>query len=243
MLEGLFGIAWHSKETPGLRAGLQVVGRDVAARVVLRAAVADHHHVACHLWRAGHRVAALLVIDGVGLPQHLAVGGIERIEDAVEGGNVHLALPHRDATIHHVAAGAAIDLAVDLRFEAPQLGTGRGIERIHAPGDAGGVHHAIEHHGRGFHAARGAGGKLPRQTQARDVLAVDQVQRRVMRLAEIAARGEPGTWLRIDRQQAGAIELARRHHGSRLTRALAGGQCTQHGNGRDSGQIWLRHRH
>ncbi len=136
-LERLRGVARHRVEAPRELAGRAVVGGDVAAHAVLRAAVADQHLVLDDARGAGDRVR-LRRVDRDDRPGFLAGLGVEGDEASVEGSDVDAALPGRDAAVDHVAAGAGSDGAGHLRVVLPEELAGAGVDRLHlAPGARG----------------------------------------------------------------------------------------------------------
>ncbi len=141
------------------------------------------------------------------LPQHVAVAGVERIENAVDRRDVHAPLPHRHAAIDLVAAGAAGVLQISRGLEAPQQLARRGLERVDAARDAGGVHHAVDHDRRRLHAAIRARREVPGKTEGVQVLARDGLEGRVMRAAEVPAAGQPGARLGAIGEQALVVHL------------------------------------
>ncbi len=242
-------IARHDEEPPFECAGPDVVCGDIAARVVIRAGIADHHHVAGHFRRAGGGVPPVVVDDGVDFPDLPAGGGIEPEHAAIQRGDIDHAFPDGEAAIHFVAARPAVHLAIAAGVELPDLPARVGAQCIHAAGGAGGEQHAIHHDGHGFHAARGAGVVTPREAQARGIGLVDGGQWRMMRVPDVTARSQPLAWLVRDVQQPLPVDVAeaRRAGGClpRLRRALTGaalgvlrtgqrhqrsqdGGCTQH---------------
>jgi DDE superfamily endonuclease len=71
-------IAGHREPAPGLVAGLGVVGGDVTARAVFRAALADHHFAVERAGRAGDGVGMVVVDESVFLPRLLPGRCVER---------------------------------------------------------------------------------------------------------------------------------------------------------------------
>src|SRR3989475_4460149 len=71
-----------------LRAGLGVIGRDIAAHAVLGAAVADQHLALDDARRARDGVRVGAVDDGVLLPDLLARGRVQRHQAAIEGSHI-----------------------------------------------------------------------------------------------------------------------------------------------------------
>ena len=221
---GFDGSPGTMKKRHACAPSVELVRGDVAARIQLRAAVADHHDVARHLRRARYGVAARAIDDRVRLPQHVAVACVERIENAVDRRDVDPALPHRHAAVDLVAAGTARVLQISRRFEAPQQLARRGLERIDAARDARGVHHAVDHDRRRLHAAIRARREVPGKTEGLQVFARDGLEGRVMRAAEVTAAGEPGAGLGIDGEQALAVHLGGgRRWGGRRSRHCAAG--------------------
>ena len=199
-LVGLGGITGHGIEAPYEPPGLQVIGGHVAARVEFGAAIADHNHLSRDLRRARDGVGARPRSMKVSVCQRTAsVLCIQRIQDAFERGDIDLALPHRDTTIDEIAAAAARVLQLQRRLELPQQAPGRGIERIDTPRNPGGVHHAIDDdRRRSFHAAVRTSLQFPGKAQPRGRLSVDLIQGRVVCLAGVTARRQPGARLLVN---------------------------------------------
>src|SRR5262249_20848554 len=84
VLVGLVGIARYSKETPRETSGLQVVRGHVAARIKLRAAVADHNDLSRDLRLAGDGISALVVDERVRFPALGPVLRIQCVQDPLE---------------------------------------------------------------------------------------------------------------------------------------------------------------
>ena len=187
----LAGVARHAVPAPDLLAGFGVVGGDVAAHAVLGAAVADDHLALEHARRAGAGVGALLAFDGVLFPDHLAGDCVQRDQPSVERAHVDLALPQRHAAVDHVAAALRSHRAVHLRVVRPQLLAGARVNGVHHAPGRGDVHHAVDHDGRGLHAARGFQVVRPGQAQLVHVAGVDLAQAAVARLGVVHADGGP----------------------------------------------------
>jgi len=93
VLEGLPDGRRHGVEAPFESTGFQVVRRHVAADAAVPhvgARVADHDLVAGDLRRAGAGVRQLVIGDGVGLPDLLAGGRIDRMQASVSRGDIDL---------------------------------------------------------------------------------------------------------------------------------------------------------
>ncbi len=146
-LERLTGSGRHGKETPLELSGVEVVGGDVAAHAAdahVAAAVAYDHHVPGDLRSARARVGELVVDDGVDFPDLLARGGVERMQTPVGRGDVHLALPYRDAPVDEIAARLSSRERGRLGVVAPQLLARGCIERVDVAPGSRGVHDAVD---------------------------------------------------------------------------------------------------
>src|SRR5690606_15285287 len=103
-----------------------VIGGDVAAHAEFGAAIADDDLALYHARRARNRVG-LRLVDRHLLPNGLSVGGVERNQTAVDGADIDLAFPQRDAAVHDIAAGGHAARAVDARIECPLAFAGLGV--------------------------------------------------------------------------------------------------------------------
>ena len=174
ILVGLADRRRHREEAPLERAGLQVVGRHVAAhRAVTHvgAAVADDDDAARDLRRAGARIRQLAIDDGVGFPELLArwrrSSACSRPStEATKTLPFHTATPRLTRSQQGFLAHEGIGLGV----VAPQLLAGGGIHRVDvAPGPRC-VHDPVDDDRRRFLAAlRLAQIIAPRETQLIDV--------------------------------------------------------------------------
>ena len=183
-------IAGHGVPAPRLRAGLGVVGGDVAAHAVFGAAIPDDDLALHDARHAGDRVRKRGV-GGLLLPDHLSGLAIKRDQAAVQHADIDLAVPSSDAAIDDVAAGVSALGAVDLRIVGPELRAGADVVGFHHRPRGGEVHHAIDDDGRGFLAALGVDVGIPGKTEFRDVGVVDLVERAEALFAIVAASGEP----------------------------------------------------
>ena len=187
----LVRVAGDGEEAPGLFAGFGIVGGDVAAHAELGAAVADHDLAIHDPWRARDGVAAFLVVAGVDRPDAFTCLGVDGFEAAVEHADVDLTLPHGDATVDRIAAGFTCAGTVGLGVIFPDLLAGARIERIDDGEGAGGVHHAVHHDRRGFHAPIDVQLVTPGQAELVDVLVGDVLQWAVALLAVVATVAHP----------------------------------------------------
>jgi hypothetical protein len=121
-------IARHGIKAPYELAGIRIVGRDIAARANLRAAVTDNHFTFYDARRARDRVAPVR-IDGKLLPNWKAGSGIKRDEPSVERADKNLFLPNCDAAIYDIATRVYAPLRRYLRIVRPQSCAGCGIQR------------------------------------------------------------------------------------------------------------------
>ena len=132
------GRAGHRVEAPFERAGLGVIGGDIAAHAALihvGAAVADDGKIAGHVDGTGAGIGLRVVDDRVGVPQLLAGLGVDRVQVAVDRGDEDLALPDGDTAIDEIAAGISGRARIGLRIEGPQFLACRGIDGVdEAPG-------------------------------------------------------------------------------------------------------------
>ena len=184
-------VAGDGIEAPGLLAAVGVIGGHVAAHAVFRAAVADHDHALDDPRRAGDRIRQG-GIRSHRFPFQAAVARIDRHQAPVDSADEHLAVPHRDAAIHHVATGVAAFFAVDLRIVFPELFAAFDVEGVnHAPGGRD-VQRAVDHDGRGLLAAAGVDLGVPGQAKLIDVVLVDEIERAVALLVIGPAIGHPG---------------------------------------------------
>ena len=177
ILDGFLWIGRHDEEAPLQVAGLQVIGRNIAACVIVRAGIADHHDVARDLGRAAARIGAVLVDKSIDLPNDLAGLGVEPEEMAVERADIDHAVPHRDAAIDFVATGIAIELAVAMGIEIPDFLPRPGVERINPSVDPGRVQHAVDLDRRRLEPAIGLGVVIPSEAEPRDGVGVDLCER------------------------------------------------------------------
>ncbi len=106
-----------------------------------------------------------MVNESIRLPQNPAILGVQRVENALEGTHVDLALPDRNAPIHDIAAGSAGIFQLQRRLELPQQVSGGGIERIDSTRNPGGVHHAIDDDRRRLHPTVGPRLELPGEAE------------------------------------------------------------------------------
>ena len=167
MLERLRRIARHGEEAPRQTAGGGVVGRDVAAHGVLRAAVADDH-LALHDARcAGDRVRLLQVDRRLHVPHGGAGVRVQRHQPAVEQAHEDEAVVERHATVHGAAAQTGAAGRRKLRVPRPLHRAGARIEREHRAPRPGRVEHAVRHQRRGFERAGHAEFGGPRACQPR----------------------------------------------------------------------------
>ena len=93
MFEAFLRIPRDGEEPPGESTGFHVVRRDVTADAEVRAGVADHDDRASDMGRAGDGVVGGPVDEGIGTPDLLPGGGIERDEVAVHRRDEDLAPP------------------------------------------------------------------------------------------------------------------------------------------------------
>src|SRR5690606_26379470 len=112
-------------------------------------------------------------------------------ETSVERRDVDHPFPNRDAAIDLVAAGVAIDLAVALRIESPDLLACRRLDRVDAARRARRVEHAVDDDRRRLEAAARAHLVFPCEAEPMHVVPIDLIERRVMALAEIASVRHP----------------------------------------------------
>ena len=240
VLERLGRVAGHGEPAPLLRAGLGVIGRDIAAHAVLGAAVADQHLALDDARRARDGVRVGAVDDGVLLPDLLARGRVQRHQAAIEGAHIHLALVDRHAPVDHVAAALEAVGAVHAGVVAPQALAGAYVHRMHHAPAGGDVHDSIDHHGRGLHAARGFQVIRPDQAQPLHIGRVQLPEFGKARLAVVHAVAGPvlgaarvvADALRVDARGDGAYVLGRafawqaglRQRGAGKGQHQAGGQ-------------------
>jgi hypothetical protein len=216
MIGPVGGISGDGVEAPDLLAGRGIVGGDVAAHAKLGARIADDDLVPEYARCAGDRVR-LGLIDRDDRPDRLAGGRIQRDQPAVDRADIHLALPHRDAAIDHVAAGMDRLAADHLRIIFPQHPPRSGIERHHLRPGGGGVHDPVDHERRRFLPAGRIEIDHPGGLQPRYRLFVDLVERAEARFGIAAAIGQPVTRgsclvepVRVDRAHARADRRHRR---------------------------------
>ena len=221
VLEALLGVAGHGVETPDQLSRVGVVRRDVAARVVLGAGIADQNLAVDDARCAGDGIV-LGRVRGLDLPDDLAGLGVERDEAAVEHADIDLAFPRSDAAVDHIAAGASGDAAIDLGVVFPKLLAGLGVERDHVAPRRAGVHDAIDDERRRLEAARRArlDVVVPSEAELADVAGVDLRQRAVALLVIGPTDREPVPGLFVGVEDAlgvdvGGIEAAGCHQTKR----------------------------
>ena len=190
-LRPAFGVARHGEEAPGLRPIAHAIGRHIAAHIIFRPGIADHHHIARHIGRAGDGVATVMIDNGIDRPKRLAGLGVERIQLAIKRPDENLATRHSDAAIGLIAASGAIGLHVHLWLEGPKRFAGGSIQRIDPAQIAAGVHHPIDDDGRRLLHAIGAKVIAPGQAQPADIAGLDIGQARKMAVMHIAAGESP----------------------------------------------------
>ena len=191
MLKPILRVSGDGEKPPFQFARIEVIGRDISARVKLGTRIADHDHLARHLWRACAGIGAVRVDERIGSPQLLAGGGIKRYQFSIQCRHIDLALPHGNAAIDRAAASESRRLPIGVRVEIPLLIARGGIERIDLAEGTGGVHDAVHHDGRGLQATVGGGGIVPGDAQAGNRIDIDIVQRRIVLFAVTAACGQP----------------------------------------------------
>src|SRR5690606_26904755 len=123
VLEGPVRARGHRIPAPRELTGLRVVRGDVTPHAVLGAALPDQHQAFDDARRARDRVL-LVGWCGLHVPDRLARCGVHGDEPCIDGADVHLAVPRRDAAIYDVAAGVHGRLARDSRIELPELRAG-----------------------------------------------------------------------------------------------------------------------
>ena len=151
----------------------------------------------------------LLRIGGLDFPDFLAAARIDGKQASVERAPDHLALPHRDPTIHDATAQFHGILARDLRVVLPKLLAGLGVEGVDLAPGAGHENAAVDDDRCRLVAATALGEiAVPGEAQPAGVVGVDLFERAVALLAVIAAVGHPLARVRrgITRQQAFGID-------------------------------------
>ena len=204
-------------ETPDQLPRLRVIGREVAADAVLGAAVPDQHRAFDHPRRTRDGVG-LGLIDGDHRPDWRAGLRIERDQPAVEGADVHLPAPQRDAAVHHVATRRKASRAFDPRIVGPERCPGPGVEGKDLGPGGGRVEHTISHQRRSFLAAVGVELRTPCQTKLADRGGVDGGKGTVSLLGVGPAGRHPCGGVGVGGGQPCGV------HGSSFRRRVAGGQ-------------------
>ena len=178
-------------EAPDELAALHVIGRGIAARVIIRAAISDDNNISRDFGCAGGIGAPLVIFNRVHFPDDGAGLCVKRIEHPVKRRDEDFAPRHGDAAIGHIAAGGAVDLHVDLRLKAPDFPASCGVKRISAARDATGVHHAVDNDGGRFKHAVGAQVCRPGQAKSGNVGGGDVGQLGMVGFARISASRGP----------------------------------------------------
>ena len=155
--------------------------------------IADQHF-AFHDQRRHRDGLAHVDVGELGLPQQLAVVGIERDRVAVERVEYDLAVPEHGPAIDHVAAGDTLRCRFGMRLVGPfQRRTGfRQIERkddVRVGGDH--EHRVVDDDRRGFLTLDHARRKREGDTQVFDSVAVDLAQSRIARGGVVFCRHRP----------------------------------------------------
>ncbi len=180
-------------EAPFFLAGLGVERREEAARLPISAGNAGIDHAVVEQRRGGDGVA-ILPAGELGSPDLLAGLDVEGNEIAVELAEKNLAIPHRNAAVVPAAADCR-NVLLDARAVLPYERTGLAVEREHVVIAGGNVEDAVFDDRSAFKrillAEARAQVRHPGALEVLDVVAVDLGQRRIARVAPIAANREP----------------------------------------------------
>src|SRR5690606_30112329 len=109
VFERALGARGHREEAPREFAGIQPISAHVATRIQLGARVANDDHVAGDVRRAGYGVTALMIDDGIDLPEQFAVRRVECRHPSVNGRAEHPAFGIRETATDDAAADFAGD--------------------------------------------------------------------------------------------------------------------------------------
>ena len=177
---------------PHLLAGVEIVGRDVAANAVLSSRDAHEDLVLDHQRSTRHRLPQLRIAV-LGHPQDLAGLGVKRVDLRVQGIRDDFPVRISDAAVHHVAAGDGRRQLVYLRSELP----GDAPELIEVDGiDVVGiralqVHHVADHQRLTLLASKRAQRHRPGHLEPRHILSGDLVEFTVASPGIVPKRHDP----------------------------------------------------
>ena len=197
---------------PDLLAGLGVERRDECAHAELTARRPDEDFALRHQGRHRRVVALLPVVDRL-LPHDLSGRRVERDQERVGRGEVHLVLVEPDSATGRVELQ---ELLRQLPLVAPDDVAGLRVQREHLRLRRGDEHHAVVHDRRRLMALRHAGRDVPDGLEALDVAGRDLVERAVAPACVVAAVHEPVLRLRVQEpgvgHRADAHGALRRQH-------------------------------
>ena len=143
---------WNRVRRPTRLAGLRVEGLDKAANAELASGHTGEHHILDDQGGAGNAVA-LLPIDDLDFPHHLASAHVERDEPGVHRPDVDQIAPDRHATVDRAAAVDALRLVGKLGIVAPLPRSGPRVDGEDARPIGRNVDHTVVNQRRCLQAA------------------------------------------------------------------------------------------
>ena len=216
---------------PHLFSCLRVVRGDdarVVAGVGLALPAGDHLAVGDD--RTGARTRALLRLHHGGLPDHVPGVHVHRIDLIVGAAVNQRAAPHRD-----VPVGAAIDAFRKLPAMLPHQIAGLRIDRGDDVARTRDVHHAVVDERRRLDAARSKPAR-PHHLQARDVVAIDLIERAVAPAVERAPPRQPVGRVRLPQHFIGDRHVALRRRRGRAAALRGDREAGRHSQRTDGEQ-------
>ena len=184
---------------PHLLAGLDVVGRDPAARIEVVAARHPGHHPSLDDLRPTRVVVADLPVADRLVPQHLTGTRVERQQVGVVGADDQLVFVECPVAVRASQRGAVIDPRPAI---LPQTGAVANVERLDEVARLHQEHDAVVDEGRGLLHALDHG-PCPGETQVRYIGRVDLVEGAVTPVVVAAPPHEPVARRRVDEHLPG----------------------------------------
>ena len=213
--------------------GFGIIGSNITANAIFSATVTNKDLAISHPGRTGNSVIAATIRQGIDLPDFCTGCGIQSNQATVKAGHVDPAFIDRYAAVDHVTTGFARPRAGHFWVIGPDCLTGDGIQRVDpAPGRCQ-KHHVIHDDGGRLQRTIALHILKPGQTEVRNAVFIDLLQRRETLLLVGTTIGQP-----VPRLTLGILDSLLIDHAHRGRYAVISAGCN--GSGRACGRRFLR---